>query len=255
MSCSWVNCSNESNERLFPGSSPDFQKQSACSPLPVKYCGLSGVFFVVSMLHRTLLAPRHFFLMLQKQIPREGFPPIWPFPGLRKIEVLKITSSNIHRFDTNVARNLGWIQPAASWKMKKEEKTEQIKCSRPLTLWVSHGAPLATMKEKMQTCQGWLPACIPENRQACSAGSSRLMQSCDVYLLPRILSTHWYIHSYDHVSGPFRVSYLHTKSRSRAGYQPGPGLSYSPCHTREFPPNAQVIPTMKFLFGAPVVDT
>ena len=114
-----------------------------------------------------------FFFMLQKQIPREGFPHIWPFLGLRKTEVLKITSSNIHRFDINVARNLGWIEPAVSWKMKK---TEQIKCSRSLTLWVSHGAPLATMKEKMQTCKGYLLVCVPENRQACSLGSSGVIQ-------------------------------------------------------------------------------
>lgn len=164
--------------------------------------------------------------MLQKRIPREGFPPIWPSPGLRKIEVLKITSANIHRFDTNVARNLGWIRPAASWKMKKEEKTEQIKCSRPLTSCVSHGTPLAPMKEKMQTGKGCLLARTPASRQACSAGSSRLKESCDVYLLPRILSTHQYINSYGWVSGPLRVSYLHTKSPRGTGYQPGPGLSY-----------------------------
>ena len=173
MSSSWINCSNESNECLFPGSSPDFQKQSTCSPLSVNYRGVGAVFLVVSVLHQTLLAPRHFFFMLQKQIPREGFPHIWPFLGLRKTEVLKITSSNIHRFDINVARNLGWMEPAVSWKMKK---TEQIKCSRSLTLWVSHGAPLATMKEKMQTCKGNILVCVPENRQACSLGSSGVIQ-------------------------------------------------------------------------------
>lgn len=96
--------------------------------------------------------------MLQKQIPREGFHHIWPFLGLSKNEVLKRTCSNIHRSDSNVARTLGQTQPAASWKMRKGEKTKKIKCTRLLLPSPArHGTPFHTRKEELWiTWRGYL---------------------------------------------------------------------------------------------------
>jgi hypothetical protein len=50
------------------GTIPDFQMQSTCSPLPVKYCEFSSE-------HASLntFSTKALFLMLQKQTAKEGF--------------------------------------------------------------------------------------------------------------------------------------------------------------------------------------
>lgn len=138
-----------------------------------------------------------------------------PSLGLSKNEVLKITSSNIHRSDSNVARSLGQRRPATSQKMRKGEKTEKISAQgHQLHLPATAPPSLRTVKEEMQT-RGkatYLPVCITENQQTRSLGDSGIIQYHGICLLLGILSMH--LNSYIHVFVSLGMFYIHEKSQS-----------------------------------------